>query len=134
MSKVGAIRPCPFCGSANVNVETDPLIAGRTAVFCKSCKAHGPIVRSERYAVASWNDGVRRVVMDGGERLATADATCVALEAYESTREDGATMAHVRLAGDGSSVDVRLTVEQGRAFKLGEDYEVAILHKGHADE
>lgn len=70
MSKVGAIRPCPFCGSANVKVEVDPLIAGRVSVFCKSCKAHGPIVRSERYAVTSWNDGVRRVVMDGGERLA----------------------------------------------------------------
>lgn len=80
MSKVGAIKPCPFCGSVNVNVEADPLIVGRVSVFCRSCKAHGPIVRSERYAVPSWNGGVRRVVMDGGERLATADATCVALE------------------------------------------------------
>lgn len=30
------LLPCPFCGSANVKVEVDPLIAGRVSVFCKS--------------------------------------------------------------------------------------------------
>lgn len=55
-----AWKPCPFCGSRNLDLE------GRRSinVVCSSCKAEGPSVKEEepraavRLAVALWNKRV----------------------------------------------------------------------------
>lgn len=87
------IKPCPFCGSTDAEVVSSTFMACKHAVFCRSCKAHGPFVKSERYAVPAWNkraDGVPGVadcdeVASENDQLVMADARCESLDKVPAT-------------------------------------------------
>lgn len=57
-----ALKPCPFCGSADVNLRR--VRSGRIRVSCP-CGADGPIYEKER-AIAEWN--ARAGVAEDDER------------------------------------------------------------------
>lgn len=44
------IGPCPFCGSQNVELVTDPSF-----VLCKACRADGPVGGDGDEAIELWN-------------------------------------------------------------------------------
>ena len=45
------IAPCPWCGSEHVNLA----IFRQSEVFCESCDASGPGVKTPRGAINAWN-------------------------------------------------------------------------------
>lgn len=51
----GTPKPCPFCGSANVQVVDG---FGRPArwVLCRECEALGPKRDTRREAIEAWNE------------------------------------------------------------------------------
>jgi Lar family restriction alleviation protein len=50
----GGVRPCPFCGSADVLLTHDA--ARWPVVQCQDCGANGPSIKlSQDEAVAQWN-------------------------------------------------------------------------------
>lgn len=60
-----SIKPCPFCGSRETQVdqlgnEERPFFV----VSCRKCEAEGPIARAEDRAVEAWNTR-RRSKHDG---------------------------------------------------------------------
>jgi Lar family restriction alleviation protein len=48
------IKPCPFCG--NEEVEIDEVGIGEFAIDCPECRAIGPIVGTVMEAISFWND------------------------------------------------------------------------------
>ena len=140
-SAVGELKPCPFCGSTDAEVVSSTLIAGRHDVFCNSCKAHGPVVKSKRYAVPAWNkraDGVRVVtdcdeVASENDQLVRADARCESLDTDGPRFVGIAPMVRVTLAGDDVSVDATLAAELARKVSIGDAFEVVVIRKGEAN-
>lgn len=135
------LKPCPFCGSTDTEVVSSTLMAGRHAVFCSSCKAHGPIVKSKRYAVPAWNkrdDWIHGVtdcdeVVSENDQLVRADARCESLETDGPRFVGIAQRVRVTLAGDDVSVDVTLAAELARKVSIDDAFEVVVVRKGEAN-
>lgn len=56
------LRPCPFCGSKNVNLSGNPGNGEPIAVYCHKCKTNGPeFYFDDAWADATnaWNKAVR---------------------------------------------------------------------------
>lgn len=58
--KSSDLKPCPFCGSKNVEVRNWPTGWGcydrwKYAVGCLNCQADGPLVRFAVIAALKWN-------------------------------------------------------------------------------
>lgn len=140
-SAVGELKPCPFCGSTDTEVVSSTLMAGQHAVFCRSCKAHGPVVKSRRYAVPAWNkmaDGVHGVtdcdeVVSENDQLVRADARCESLETDGPRFVGIAPRVRVTLAGDDVSVDVTIAAELARKVSIDDAFEVVVIRKGEAN-
>lgn len=49
-----AIKPCKFCMSTSVSLETNPH--GMNAVICHNCGAMGPVLSNETDAIRTWNE------------------------------------------------------------------------------
>ncbi len=138
---VGALKPCPFCGSTDTEVVSSTLMAAKHSVFCRSCKAHGPVVKSMRYAVPAWNkraDGIPGVtdcdeVASENDQLVRADARCESLETEWPRFVGIAQRVRVTLAGDDVSVDVPLAAELARKVSIGDAFEVVVVRKGEAN-
>lgn len=138
---VGELKPCPFCGSTDTEVVSSTLMAGRHAVFCSSCKAHGPVVKSKRYAVPAWNkraDWIHGVtdcdeVVSENDQLVRADARCESLETDGPRFVGISPRARVTLAGDDVSVDVTLAAELARKVSIDDAFEVVVIRKGEAN-
>ena len=45
---------CPFCGSGNVELTSNPAHPAHCLVFCKRCGAMGPIKIGSRAAFEAW--------------------------------------------------------------------------------
>lgn len=135
------LKPCPFCGSTDTEVVSSTLMAGRHAVFCSSCKAHGPVVKSKRYAVPAWNkrdDWIHGVtdcdeVVSENDQLVRADARCESLETDGPRFVGIAQRVRVTLAGDDVSVDVTLAAELARKVSIDDAFEVVVVRKGEAN-
>ena len=138
---VGELKPCPFCGSADTEVVSSTLMSAQHAVFCRSCKAHGPVVKSMRYAVPAWNkraDGIHGVtdcdeVASENDQLVRADARCESLETDGPRFAGISPRARVTLAGDDVSVDVTLAAELARKVSIDDAFEVVVVRKGEAN-
>lgn len=140
-SAVGELKPCPFCGSTDTEVVSSTLMAARHAVFCRSCKAHGPVVKSMRYAVPAWNKragGIHGVtdcdeVASENDQLVRADARCESLETDGPRFVGISPRVRVTLAGDDVSVDVTLAAELARKVSIDDAFEVVVIRKGEAN-
>lgn len=138
---VGELKPCPFCGSTDTEVVSSTFRVDQHAVFCRSCKAHGPVVKSERYAVPTWNkraDGVPGVtdcdeVASENDQLVRADARCESLETDGLRFVGIAPRARVTLVGDNVSVDVTIAAELARKVSIDDAFEVVVIRKGEAN-
>jgi Lar family restriction alleviation protein len=51
------IKPCPFCGSKNLDIEL--LSDNRSRVRCCCCKLHGPIASNKKDSIVFWNKALR---------------------------------------------------------------------------
>jgi Lar family restriction alleviation protein len=79
------LKPCPFCGSSNVeNWASRPRDAAQDVwcVFCHSCNCEGPEAKTEAEAAASWNS-----------RLAGSVATLLASPHVPIIRAGGAPLS-----------------------------------------
>ena len=78
------LRPCPFCGSKDVRQQESLFIA---YVFCKSCRAEGPIVHInqlsrgqslEAKAVELWNKRASDdVMLDAADKIEDSSDPCL---------------------------------------------------------
>ena len=50
------LKPCPFCGGEKIAIGPEPeySIYGMF-VYCKNCKASGPLKQSKAVAIKVWN-------------------------------------------------------------------------------
>jgi hypothetical protein len=67
-----ALKPCPFCGSADV--ETVEGGGGRPATRCGFCDAEGPGAATEAWAAELWNRGEGRIMSDAATTATAPDA------------------------------------------------------------
>lgn len=54
MEPANGMKPCPFCGGTETKVK--PVWKDYRFVACQSCKAAGPVMKTEQEAVDAWND------------------------------------------------------------------------------
>ena len=47
------IKPCPFCGSTNLN--SIHISLNKWSVLCNNCLAEGPLIDSQEKAIEIWN-------------------------------------------------------------------------------
>ncbi len=47
------LKPCPFCGSTDLEFSTDPQFS---FVDCNECTAAGPVGKTEKVAAELWNE------------------------------------------------------------------------------
>lgn len=56
------LKPCPYCGSRDVYVESAGIYSRHRAVMCEDCQSHGPVIdptkHDDGYAIELWNDRV----------------------------------------------------------------------------
>lgn len=49
------LKPCPFCGSTRVMVQTNITFKGECATHCFYCGTFGPFCEDKNEAIARWN-------------------------------------------------------------------------------
>ncbi len=78
------LQPCPFCGSANVQLVPTEGGAG-FYVICGGCDAEGPARHNDGFAVKAWNR--RRPVLDGD--------VVIAIKAFHDYLQSGPRMLDI---------------------------------------
>ena len=85
MSKKAKLKPCPFCGSTQVKIDTGEASTSEKPayVFCKECVAIGPSAKTPFEAVYYWN--YREENPDQVERLMNIRQVCNCLGLSRAT-------------------------------------------------
>jgi len=53
------LKPCPFCGNIIMSITTSWFKHGYTGyVHCETCKVSGPVKKTQKAAVRTWNKRV----------------------------------------------------------------------------
>ena len=50
------LKPCPFCGSKNLEVREIPFVGHTVRCWNGKCMASGPVRDDQHEAIRAWND------------------------------------------------------------------------------
>ncbi len=52
------LKPCPFCGSDEVEITSEIIYTERFLIQCQNCCSQGPEERKKEIAIEKWNERV----------------------------------------------------------------------------